>query len=101
MGELVCFQQCPQSIACLPFLQSLNNNGEKLKTKNYTTLEPSLHFSSTNHELSFKLFFSPNQLVFPSQMMPCKLNHNLICVDLGPSSKGLGTNLKLLTYRNA
>ncbi len=68
MGEIVCFQQCPQSIACLPFSQSLNdngkkNNGKKLKTKNYTTLEPSLHFSSTNHELSFKLqtnwFFLP------------------------------------------
>ncbi len=32
--------------------------------------------------------------------MPCKLNHNIIC--LGPKSlfKRLGTNLKLLTNRN-
>jgi hypothetical protein len=33
-------------------------------------------------------------------MMPCKLNHNLICVDLGLLSKGLEMNLKLLTNKN-
>jgi len=33
-------------------------------------------------------------------MMPFKLNHNFICLGLIPSSKGLATNLKLLTYRN-
>jgi hypothetical protein len=34
-------------------------------------------------------------------MMPCKLNHNLIHLGLGPSSKGLGTNLKFLTNKKA
>jgi hypothetical protein len=33
--------------------------------------------------------------------MPCRLNHNLICLGLGLLSKGLGTNLKLLANRNA
>jgi hypothetical protein len=33
--------------------------------------------------------------------MPCKLNHNLICLSLGPLFKGLETNLKLLTNSNA
>jgi hypothetical protein len=33
--------------------------------------------------------------------MPCKLNHNLICLSPEPLSKGLGTILKLLTNRNA
>jgi hypothetical protein len=33
--------------------------------------------------------------------MPCKPNHNLICLSPESLSKGLGTNLKLLTNRNA
>jgi hypothetical protein len=32
--------------------------------------------------------------------MPCKLNHNLICLGPESLSKSLGTNLKLLTNRN-
>jgi hypothetical protein len=32
--------------------------------------------------------------------MPCKLNHNLICLGLGSLSIGFETNLKLLTNRN-
>jgi hypothetical protein len=32
--------------------------------------------------------------------MPCRLNHNLICLGLGPLSEGLETNLKLLTNSN-
>jgi hypothetical protein len=31
--------------------------------KKWTILDPSLHFGSPNHELSFKLFLSLNQLV--------------------------------------
>jgi len=64
------------------------------------TLDPSLHFGSPNHELSLKLFFffwGPDQLGFPSKMMPCRLNHNLTCLGPGPLAKGLGTNVKLLT----
>jgi hypothetical protein len=34
-------------------------------------------------------------------MMPCRLNHNLIDLGLGPLFKGLRTNLKLLTNSNA
>jgi hypothetical protein len=37
---------------------------------------------------------------FPCKIMPCKLNHNLICLGLEPSSKGLEANLKFLTNRN-
>jgi hypothetical protein len=33
-------------------------------------------------------------------MIPCKLNHNMICLGSGLLSKGLGTNSKLLTNRN-
>jgi hypothetical protein len=33
-------------------------------------------------------------------MMPCRLNHNFICLGPRPLSKNLGTNLKLLTNRN-
>jgi hypothetical protein len=45
-------------------------------------------------------YFWSKPIGFPFKMMPCKLNHNIIC--LGPKSlfKCLGTNLKLLTNRN-
>jgi hypothetical protein len=56
--------------------------------------------NAQNHKASIKLFFWSGPIGFPSKMMPCKLNHNLICLGLGPSSKGLATNLKLLTNRN-
>jgi hypothetical protein len=46
-------------------------------------------------------FFWSGLLDFPSKTMSCKLNHNLICLGPHPSSKVLGTNLKLLTNRNA
>jgi hypothetical protein len=65
-------------------------------------LKNRLHFGFPNHELSFKLFFF--FLVwtnwFPSKMIPCKLNLNLICLGHVLLSKGLGTKLKLLTNRN-
>jgi hypothetical protein len=64
-------------------------------------MDPSLHFGfQTMNSLLSSLFWS-RQFDFPSKMMPCKLNHNLICFDLEPSSKGIGTNLKLWTNRNA
>jgi hypothetical protein len=71
------------------------------KTKKSATLDPILHFGSPNHELSFKLSFLVQTNWFPSKLMPYTLNHNLICLGLRPSSKGLGTNLKLLINKNA
>jgi len=61
-----------------------------------------LHIGSPNHELSLKFFWWwwCGPIGFPSKMMPFKLNHNLICLGPIPSSKGLATNLKLLTNRN-
>jgi hypothetical protein len=78
-----------------------NNEKEQKKPKKWATLDLSSHFGSPNHELSLKLFFWFGPIGFPSKMMPCRLNQNLIC--LGPRSlcKVLGTNLKLLTNRNA
>jgi hypothetical protein len=64
------------------------------------TLDLSLHFGSLNHEFSFKLFFFVWTNWGPSKMMPCRLNHSMICLGLKPWSKGFGTNLKVLTNRN-
>jgi hypothetical protein len=65
------------------------------------TLDLSLNFGSPNHELSLNLFFFGfGPIGFPSKTMPCKLNHNLICLGLGLLSKTIRTNLKLLTNRN-
>ncbi len=47
------------------------------------------------------LLFWFRPIDFPSKMMPCKLNQNLICLYPEPMSKVLETNLKLLTNRNA
>jgi hypothetical protein len=51
--------------------------------------------------MSFPLmsFFLFGPIGFPSKMMPCKSQFDYF--GLGPSSKGLGTNLKFLTNRNA
>jgi hypothetical protein len=46
-------------------------------------------------------FFWVGPIDFPFKMIPCKLNHNLICFGLGFLFKSLETNLKLLTNRNA
>jgi hypothetical protein len=51
--------------------------------------------------LSLKLFFWSGLIGFPFKMMPCRQSHNLICLGLGPSSKDLETNLKILTNKNA
>jgi hypothetical protein len=75
---------------------------EPKNSKKWTNLDPSLNFDSSNHELSCKLvFFGSRSISSPSKMMPCKLNHNLICLHPGPLSKNLGTNLKFLTNKNA
>jgi hypothetical protein len=75
------------------------NNEKKRKTKKWATLDPSLHFGSPNHEISFKLFLKI--WIHPSKLMSYRLNHNLICLGPGPSSICLKINSKLLTNRNA
>jgi hypothetical protein len=70
------------------------------KSKKWTTLDLNLHFGFPNYEFSFKVFFLSRTIGFPSKMMPCRLNYNLICLGLGSFSKSFGTNLKLLTNRN-
>jgi hypothetical protein len=47
------------------------------------------------------LFLGLNQLIFPSKQVPCRFRLNLPLFGLGPSSKGLGTNLKLSTNKIA
>ncbi len=46
-------------------------------------------------------FFGPNQLIFPPKQVPCRFSLNLPLFGLGPSFKGLGTNLKLSTNKIA
>jgi len=59
---LVCYQQCPQSINLSSILIKFEQQRKKKpikkdkKKKKWATLDPSLHFGSPNHELSFKLF---------------------------------------------
>ncbi len=103
----MCFQNCPQFIACIPFSQNLSNKGffikkkpkKKTKKNEQPWLALTLWFSKPWDALeALFVWFGPNG--FPSKTMPCKLNHNLIC--LGPilSSKALATDLKLLINRN-
>ncbi len=47
------------------------------------------------------LFLVWTKLIFPTKQVPCKFRLNLPLFGLGPSSKGLGTNLKLLTNKIA
>jgi hypothetical protein len=103
--HIVCFQQCLQSITFLPFshistTKVFKNNGKSKKWRIYQpwTLTYTLVFQTMSFPLSSFFCFGP--IGFPSKMMPCKLNHNFICLGFGPLSKGLGTNLKLLTNRN-
>jgi hypothetical protein len=72
---------------------------KKQKNEQPWTLTYTLVLQTMSYPLS-SFFFCLDQLV-PSKMMPCKLNHNLICLNLVSLSKGLGTNLKFLTNRNA
>jgi hypothetical protein len=45
----------------------------------------------------FSTFFGLNQLIFPPKPVPCRFSLNLPLFGLGPLSKGLGTDWKLLT----
>jgi len=56
---------------------------------------------SKSGALVLALFFGPNQLIFPPKQVSCRFSLNLPLFDLGSSSKGLGTNLKLLTNKIA
>jgi hypothetical protein len=95
MGELVCCQQCLQSIACFPFSQNLNNKDKKTtmkkkwKMKKRTTL--ALAYTSILQTMSSPLccvfWFQP--VGFLSKTMPYKLNHNLICLEPRPCLKAL------------
>ncbi len=67
-----------------------------------STLVPSLILGSPNQELSFQHYFLvPTNWFSPPKQVPCKFSLNLPLFGLGPSSKGLGTNLKLLTNKIA
>jgi hypothetical protein len=68
-----------------------------------SNLEPIQAYTLVLQTMSFPLSscFWSRPISFPSKLTSCKLNHNLICLSPRPLSKGLGTNLKLLTNRNA
>jgi hypothetical protein len=72
---------------------------KKQKNEQPQTLAYTLVLQTMSSPISSFYFSKP--IGFPSKMMPCKLNHNLICLGLEFLSEGLGTNLKLLTNRNA
>jgi hypothetical protein len=73
---------------------------EKQRNEQHWTVAYSLVLQTLTSLLS-SFFFYSDQLVFPSKIMSCKLNHNLICLGLEPLSKDLRINLKLFTNRNA
>jgi hypothetical protein len=80
------------------------NNEEEQKTKRQKNEQPwTLAYTLVLQTMSFPLsccfWFGP--IGFPSKMMPCRLNHNSICLGPRSLSKVLGTNLKLLTNKNA
>ncbi len=58
--------------------------------------QPDSWFSKSG-ALLLALLFGPNQLIFPPKQVPCRFSLNLSLFGLGPSSKGLCTNLKLST----
>jgi hypothetical protein len=43
----------------------------------------------------FGIVFGLNHLIFPRKQVPCKFSLNLPLLGLGPSTGGVGTNLKL------
>jgi hypothetical protein len=69
---------------------------KKQKTKNKKKLNPNLHFDSSNHGSPLSYLFGSELIDFSLKLMPCKINHNLICLDLQPLSKGLGTKFEAL-----
>jgi hypothetical protein len=74
-----------------------NEKEKKWKNEQLWTLVYILVLPTMNSPLNS--FLGLNQLV-SSKMMPCTLNHNMICLGLGPLSKGFKTNLKFLTNSN-
>jgi len=60
----------------------------------------SLGFSKTG-ALLLAVFFGRNQLIFPPKQVACRFSLSSPLCGLGQSSKGLGSNLKLLTNRIA
>jgi len=99
------------SIVCLPFSQNLSNKGkrkhsekepEKKKKKQRNEQPWTLAYTLVLQKLnSFKLWLLVQTNRFSLQNDAIKLNHNLICFSPEPSSKGLGTNVKLLTNTKA
>jgi hypothetical protein len=71
---------------------------KKPRNEQPLTLSYTLVLQTMSSYLSW--FFLSGPIDFPSKMMPCKLNHNLICLGPESLSKSLGTNLKLLTNKN-
>jgi hypothetical protein len=105
MGKVVCSQQCLQSIAFFPFSQNLSNKGKRnMRKKKWKNEQPwTLACTLVLQTMTSPwrgVFFLSISINFPSKMMPCKLNHNLICLCIGSLSIGLETDLKLLTNRN-
>jgi len=75
-----------------------NCKKKKKKHEQPWTLIYTLVLQTMSFPLSSFFWFTP--IGFLSKMMPCKLNHNFICLGPRPLSKGLVTNLKLLTNKN-
>jgi hypothetical protein len=81
----------------------LNNKGQKKQwKKNQRNEQPWIvAYTLVLQTMSSPLnVFWSKPIGFLSKMMSCKLNHNLIFLGHEPSSKSLGTNLKLLTNKN-
>ncbi len=60
-----------------------------IEKKQPWTLDYTLVLLTASFALSFFFFSFVWINWFPSKMMPCKLNHNLICLDLYPCLKDL------------
>jgi hypothetical protein len=97
-------QQCPQSINVSSILTKFEQEGFFLKKRKKQRNEQpwTLVYTLILQTMScpFKCYFWFGPIDFPSKMMSCRLNHNLIRFGLGPLSKCLGTNLKLSTNKN-
>jgi hypothetical protein len=76
------------------------NKNEKRATLDLGYILVLQTMSSPSTFLFFVFFFGFGPLSFPSKMMPCRLQHNLIFLGPGSLFIGLGINLKLLTNRN-
>ncbi len=78
----------------------IRTNLDNLEQNWILELDPTLHLGSpTNHELSFEILLIGDgglgvlePIDFPFEIMPCRFSLNLPLFDLGPSSKGQGSN---------